>query len=209
MGKVFFDVGVSLDGYLAGPNARPGNPLGDGGPGIHAWMFKTAAFREHLGMTGGETTRDDDVLRQVFERTGAYVLGRRMFAEGEVGWPETAPFRAPVFVLTHHAREPWPRPGGTTFFFVTEGIASALAQARAAAGAKDVRISGGAATIRQFVAAGLIDEFTLHVAPVILGGGVKLMDPLRPADLVAEQVEVIASPLATHIRYRVLRGPVA
>jgi dihydrofolate reductase len=205
MSRVFFDVGVSLDGYIAGPNARPGNPLGDRGTSIHAWMFKTASFREHLGMAGGETTRDNEVVRQVFERSGAYVMGRRMFDEGEVGWPETAPFRAPVFVLTHNARPPWPRPGGTTFHFVTQGLANALEQARAAAGAKDVRISGGAATIRQFIAAGLVDEFTLHVAPVILGGGTRLMDHLRPADLAAEQIEVVDSPDATHIRYRVVR----
>jgi dihydrofolate reductase len=129
MSKVFFDVGVSLDGYLAGPNRGPGNPLGDRGTRIHTWMFQTASFLDHIGVSGGETSPDDDLVRRVFERAGAYVMGRRMFDEGEVGWPENPPFRAPVFVLTHSAREPWPRAGGNTFHFVTDGIASALAQA--------------------------------------------------------------------------------
>jgi dihydrofolate reductase len=204
MSSVFFDVGVSLDGYLAGPNARPGNPIGDGGPAIHNWMFQTAFFHERLGATGGETSRDNDLVKQVFERAGAYVMGRRMFDEGELGWPEEAPFRCPVFVLTHAAREPWPRKGGTTFYFVTDGIDSALEQARRAAGGKDVRVSGGAATIRQFLEAGIIDDFTLHVAPIVLGGGVRLMDHLRPGAFEAQQIEAIGSPLVTHIRYRVV-----
>ncbi|MBI3145403.1 MAG: dihydrofolate reductase family protein [Pseudogulbenkiania sp.] len=206
MSKVFFDVAVSLDGYIAGPNARPHNPLGDGGLGLHQWMFNTATFCERLGSGGGEASPDDALVRHVFERAGAYVLGRRMFDEGEVGWPENAPFRAPVFVLTHTPREPWVRPGGTTFFFVTDGIASALAQAQAAAGGKDVRISGGAATIRQYLAAGLIDEFTLHLAPVLLGSGVRLFDQLGPDQLTVEQTAVSHSPLVTHVTYRVVTG---
>jgi dihydrofolate reductase len=173
MGQVFFDVGVSLDGFIAGPNRRPGNPLGDGGIRIHEWLFRTAYFRELLGMPGGEASKDDGMVRAIFARAGAYVMGRRMFDEGEVGWPEEAPFHAPVLVLTHSPRDPWPRKGGTTFVFVADGIASALAQARAAAGGRDVRISGGAAAIRQF--------------------------------LEAEQQQVTSSPLAAHIRYRILR----
>jgi dihydrofolate reductase len=204
MSKVFFDVAVSLDGYIAGPNRGPHNPLGDGGLGLHQWMFQTATFLERLGSGGGEASPDDALVRHVFERTGAYVLGRHMFDEGEVSWPEDAPFRTPVFVLTHTPREPWVRLGGTTFFFVTDGIESALAQALAAAGGKDVRISGGAETIRQYLAAGLIDEFTLHLAPVLLGGGVLLFEPLGPEQLKVEQTTVSHSPLATHISYRVV-----
>lgn len=166
MTRVFVDVGVSLDGYIAGPNRGPGNPLGDGGTDIHKWMFQTASFLERIGLSGGESSDDDRLVREVFERAGAYVTGKRMFEEGEIGWPEDAPFRAPVFVLTHSPREPWPRKGGTTFYFVTDGIASALEQAKAAAGPKDVRISGGAQTITQYIKAGLIDELTLHLAPV-------------------------------------------
>jgi len=205
MSKIFFDVGVSLDGYIAGPNRGPGNPLGDGGTSIHEWMFQTASFLERIGLSGGETSPDDVLVKDVFERTGAYVMGKRMFEEGEVGWSENPPFRASVFVLTHSAREPWRRKGGTTFFFITDGIASALEQAKAAAGGKDVRVSGGAETIRQFITAGLIDEFTLHVVPVLLGTGVRLMDGLNPAGLGLEQVGVSNSPFVTHIKYRLSR----
>ena len=112
MSNVFIDVGVSLDGYLAGTNRGPGNPLGYGGTRIHEWMFQTASFLERIGLSGGETSPDDALVREVFERAGAYVMGSRMFDEGGVGWPENPPFRAPVFVLTHSAREPWPKEGG-------------------------------------------------------------------------------------------------
>ncbi len=205
MGKVFVDVGVSLDGYIAGPNRGPHNPLGDRGTSIHKWAFQTATFLERIGLKGGQTSNDDALIKEVFDRAGAYVMGRRMFDEGEVGWPENPPFRAPVFVLTHSVRQPWSRKGGTTFFFVTDGIASALQQATAAAGGKDVRVSGGAATIRQYIEAGLIDELTLHVAPMLLGTGVRLFEHLGPDALSLEQSEVSSSPLVTHVKYRVVR----
>ena len=204
MSTVFVDVGLSLDGYLAGPNRGPGNPLGDGGPSIHGWLFETATFRDMLGLPApARQSPDDDLVREVFRRAGAYVMGRRMFDEGEVGWPENPPFRAPVFVLTNVARAPWPRPGGTTFHFVTDGFASALGQAKAAAGGKDVRISGGAETIRQYLLAGLIDEMTLHVAPMLLGDGLRLFDTLKPSDLKLAQQGVRSSPLTTHITYQI------
>lgn len=201
--KVFFDVGLSLDGYMAGPNAKPGNPLGDGGPAMHGWVFETASFRELFGIPGGDSSSADDALiRRLFSRTGAYVMGRRMFDEGEVGWPENPPFRAPVYVLTHSPREPWVRQGGTTFHFVTDGIESALAQAKAAAGGKDVRISGGADAIRQYIQAGLVDECTLHVAPSLLGAGLRLFDRLAPGELKLETVNAASSKLVTHLDYR-------
>jgi dihydrofolate reductase len=204
--KVFFDVGLSLDGYMAGANARPGNPLGDGGPAMHGWVFETASFRELFGIPGGDSNSADDALiRRLFSRTGAYVMGRRMFDEGEVGWPENPPFRAPVYVLTHSPREPWVRQGGTTFHFVTDGIESALAQAKAAAGDKDVRISGGADAIRQYIQAGLIDECTVHVTPALLGAGLRLLDPLAPEELKLETVSAISSKLVTHLDYRFAR----
>lgn len=206
MSKVFVDVGISLDGFIAGANRSPGNPLGDNGLSIHRWMFKTATFVELHSVVGGERSADDQLVKQVFARAGAYVLGRHMFDEGEVGWPENPPFRAPVFVLTHHPREPWVRKGGTTFYFVTDGIDSALSQARAAAGDKDVRIGGGADTIQQYLAAGLVDELTLHIAPVMLGAGLRLFDKLGPGQLAVEQLQVSSSPLATHISYKVLAG---
>ena len=205
MSKLFFDVAMSLDGYIAGPNRGPRNPLGDRGTTLHNWMFQTATFRRMIGLAGGETGEDDAVVRAVFERAGAHVMGRHMFEEGEIGWPEEAPFHAPVFVLTHTAREPWPRKGGTTFYFVTDGMTSALEQAKTAARGKEVRISGGAQTIRQYLKAGLVDEFTLHVAPVILGAGVSLFDHMAHDDFKAEQAQVIPSRLATHITYRVAR----
>jgi dihydrofolate reductase len=204
MSKVFVDVGLSLDGYLAGPNRSPGNPLGDGGPSIHGWLFETATFRDMLGLPApARQSPDDDLVREVFRRAGAYVMGRRMFDEGEVSWPENPPFRAPVFVLTNAVRAPWPRPGGTTFHFVTDGIASALGRAKAAAAGKDVRISGGAETVRQYLQAGLIDEMTLHVAPMLLGDGLRLFDTLKPSDLKLAQQGVRSSPLTTHITYQV------
>jgi dihydrofolate reductase len=202
---VFVDVGVSLDGYLAGPNRGPHNPMGGSSTRIHQWLFETASFREHIGLPGGcATSPDDAIVRAIFARAGAYVMGRNMFEEGEVSWPENAPFHAPVFVLTHTPRAPWPRPGGTTFHFVTDGMDSALAQARAAAGGKAVRISGGADTIRQYIRAGHVEEITLHIAPLLIGAGIRLLDGLSSEDLGLEQQDVTASPLVTHVRYRVL-----
>ncbi|MGJ7537127.1 MULTISPECIES: dihydrofolate reductase family protein [unclassified Variovorax] len=204
-GKVFFDVGISLDGCMAGPNAGPGNPLGDGGRAMHGWVFQTATFREILGIPGGggeQGTPDDERVKRVFARAGAYVMGRRMFDEGEVSWPENPPFRAPVYVLTHSPREPWVRLGGTTFHFVTDGLESALAQAKAAAGGKDVRISGGADTVRQYIKAGLVDECTIHVAPSLLGAGLRLLDGLAPEELKMTPVGAESSALVTHLDYR-------
>jgi dihydrofolate reductase len=202
--KVFFDTSVSLDGFVAGPNARPDNPLGDGGLRIHEWLFRTATFVRMAGGSGGDEHSTDDVqVQQAFARAGAHVIGRRMFDEGEVCWPEEAPFRMPVFVLTHHAREPWVRKGGTVFHFVTDGFTSALAQAKAAAGGKDVRIGGGADVIRQALDAGAIDDFTLHTAPVLLGSGTRLFDHPLPATI--EQTGASHSPHVVHAHYRVRR----
>jgi len=210
--KVFFDVAVSLDGFVAGPSARPGNPLGDGGLAIHRWMFETQAFARRLGDTSqlgdlvkpsNGDTNDDRLVDAVFERAGAYVMGRRMFDEGEVGWPEEAPFHAPVFVLTTKRREPWVRKGGTTFWFVTDGFTNALARAKDAARGKDVRIAGGADAIRQGLDDGAVDDFTLHVAPIVLGKGTRLFDHSRPLSI--EQTGASHSPLATHVHYRVRR----
>lgn len=204
MGKVFVSMGMSLDGFVAGPNAKPGNPLGDGGTRIHEWVYDVHAWRERQSAAGGrEGTADDRLVEENFARAGAYVMGRRMFDEGEVGWPEEAPFRAPVFVLTNAPREPWVRKGGTTFFFVTDGPHSALARAREAAGDKDVQISGGADTVRQFLNAGLVDEVEVHLAPVLLGSGTRLFEGVDPDRVMLERDRVIDSPKVTHIRYRV------
>lgn len=165
MGKVIVDMGMSLDGFIAGPNSDPQNALGDGGMQIHQWVYDLEAWRERQSLAGGKTNPDDEVVREANARVGAYVMGRRMFDEGEVGWPDPPPFRAPVFVLTNHARETWVRQGGTTFTFAADGIESALEQARAAAGGKDIRVAGGANTVQQSIEAGLLDEIQIHLAP--------------------------------------------
>ncbi|MFC3997378.1 dihydrofolate reductase family protein [Nocardiopsis sediminis] len=203
MADVFASLGMSLDGYIAGPNAHPGNPLGDGGTRIHQWMFGVESWRDRQGLEDGRTDRDDAVVEEGFERAGAYVMGRRMFDEGEVAWGDPPPFHAPVFVLTSSPREPWVRQGGTTFTFVTDGVESALAQARTAAGGKDVQVSGGASAVRQFLNAGLIAELELHIAPLLLGGGVRLLDGVDPR-ITFEPGRVVASPAVTHLRYRVM-----
>ena len=205
MGTVHASLGMSLDGFVAGPNAGPNNPLGDGGMRIHRWVYDLEGWRERQSLQGGKTNPDDEVSRETYDRTGAFVMGRRMFDEGEVGWPDPPPFRAPVFVLTKRAREPWVRQGGTTFMFVTDGVESALEQARAAAGEKDVLVSGGANTLGQFVEAGLLDELQIHLAPVLLGEGVRLFEGIDPENVELERTRVIDSPRVTHLRYRVVK----
>ena len=204
MGTVHASLGMSLDGFIAGPNAGPDNALGDGGMRIHRWVYDLEAWRESQGLAGGRTNQDDEVSKETYSRTGAFVMGRRMFDEGEVGWPDPPPFQAPVFVLTNHPREPWVRQGGTTFTFVTEGPESALEQAKAAAGDKDVQIAGGANTIQQFLEGGLLDELQIHLAPVLLGDGVRLFERIDPERVELEPARVIDSPRVTHLRYRVV-----
>src|SRR5215217_5956036 len=205
MGKVHADISMSLDGFVAGANAGPQNALGDEGDRIQQWMYDVESWRERQSLEGGQSNQDDEVSKERFARSGAYVMGRRMFDEGEVGWADPPPFRAPVFVLTRQAREPWVRQGGTTFTFVTDGIESALKQARAATGDKDVRIAGGANTVQQCIEAGLIDELQIHLAPVLLGDGVRLFEHTGPEHVELEKTQVIDSPKVTHLRYRVVK----
>jgi dihydrofolate reductase len=202
MSRVFFDMGMSLDGFIAGEHRGPKNPLGDGGATIHQWCFAQQRFRKGLGLgDDGETGEDNRIIGEIFDRIGANVMGKRMFEEGEANWPEEAPFHTPVYVLTHEERKPWERKGGTTFFFVNDGIESALAQARRAAGDKDVRISGGADAIRQYLNAGLVDEFQLHYAPVVLGTGLRLFEGVDKSRFKVEMVSAAPSPHVTHVRY--------
>jgi len=204
-------ISISLDGFVAGPNQSTENPLGEGGEGLHDWVVKTASWREQHGYEGGERGPDSDVVAAAVSGTGAYVMGRKMFGGGEGPWDESwqgwwgeePPFHVPVFVLTHHARDPLPLQGGTTFHFVTDGIEAALEQARAAAGDADVMVAGGASAISQYLAAGLLDELHLHIVPILLGGGARLLDDAGNPEL--EPVEVVASPAVTHVRYRVVR----
>ncbi len=204
MPKVFVDVGISLDGFIAGSNGGTKNPLGDGGIEIHNWMFKQKSFREHLGMVGGETNNsDNDIIENIFNRIGANIMGKKMFVEGEANWPEEAPFNCPVFILTDEKREPWERPGGTTFYFSNEDIHSVLQKAKKAAGNKDVRISGGANCIRQYINAGLVDEITLHLAPIILNKGVRLFENIDKEKFSITIKEVVSSTEVIHLFYSV------
>jgi dihydrofolate reductase len=203
---------MSLDGYVAGPDQSEENPLGIGGEELHEWMFPLRAFRETHGREGGEVNASTPVVEGHFENIGATVMGRNMFwgGTGPWGddpwrgyWGEDPPYHHPVFVLTHHARDPLEMQGGTTFHFVTDGIEPALEQAREAAGGKDVLVAGGAGAIQQYMAAGLLDEILVSLVPRFLGGGARLFDNLD-GERRLEQVEVIDAPGVTHIRYRAL-----
>src|SRR2546423_15616102 len=210
MSLIKCNLSISLDGFVAGPNQSQENPIGEGGMRLHEWMFATAAWRGQEGQEGGERSADSDVGAEMSDNVGAYVMGRNMFA-GPGAWDETwrgwwgeePPYHAPVFVITHHQRKPLPMQGGTTFHFVTSGIDPALEQARAAAKGKDVLVAGGASVARQCLAAGLLDELYLHISPVILGAGERLLDDVGQPKL--EIIKVVASPGVTHIKYALSR----
>jgi dihydrofolate reductase len=201
LAKVVFDITTSLDGFVAGPNDSLEQPLGEGGEKLHEWVYGLVSWREPHGLEGGETGRDSDVLDEAMRNLGAIIVGRRMFDLAQ-GWGEEPPFHMPVFVLTHQPREPLERQGGTTFTFV-EGIENALEQARTAAGDKDVAIGGGANAIQQYLSARLVDEFQIHIAPLLLGSGVRLFEQ-APTNVQLETTRVLESPLVTHLKYRVV-----
>lgn len=208
MSKVFFDVAMSLDGYIA-PDGMDMEHASDPSyknwakkwGDLQHWVFPLKFFRENLKIgEGGATGAENDMIERVFNRTGVSVMGKNMFTGGEQFWPEEAPFHTPVFVVTHTVRQPWQRPGGTTFSFVNDGIESALRQAREAAGDRDIRIAGGANLIQQFLNAGLIDEFTIHYAPVVFGGGELLFKDI--ADTAQFRIrDAVVGKYATHITY--------
>ena len=210
MTKVRFTITMSVDGYVAGPEQSAEDPLGKGGLALHEWVFPTRSFREMTGEDGGDTGLDDERLRAWNAGIGAHIMGRNMFGpiRGDWGdeswrgwWGDEPPYHAPVFVLTHHAREPLEMEGGTTFHFVTDGIEAALERAADAAGDKDVAIPGGASTAQQYLRAGLVDEMDLHVVPVILGGGERLFANLDGGPSGFECVELVSSPAVAHFRY--------
>ncbi len=168
-------------------------------------MFVQKAFWEHLGIDGGkEDGPDGKYIRETIARTGAYIMGKRMFEEGEALWPEDL-FKADVFVMTHEKRDPWIQKGSTTFYFINDGLQSALEKARESAKGKDIRIQGGANTIQQYLNAGLIDEFFIHIAPVFLGTGVRLFDGMDKDKYDFQIAEVMPSDLTTHVRYNLRR----
>jgi dihydrofolate reductase len=215
MGAVVCNLSMSLDGFIAGPNQTLEQPLGEGGEGLHQWAFAAASWRERHGLSGGEANPDSEVVEETLRNTGATVMGRRMFSGGEGRWEEDPnadawwgddpPFGHPVFVLTHHAREPVAKQGGTTFNFVTDGIEAALERARAAAGEGDVSVAGGANVVQQYLGAGLLDELQIHLVPVLLGNGVRLLDRLDSERIEVQKSRVIDSPAVTHLSYRVVR----
>lgn len=216
-GKVFFSVSMSLDGYVAPEPAAVDDlfaPENQDDPQVRRWMaqwmelqqwiFPQRFFRENLKLgEGGEEGRDNDIARETYQRTGASVMGKRMFDLGEKSWPEEAPFHTPVFVVTHTGRDPWERPGGTTFHFVDEGIGRALDQAREAAGDRDVRIAGGGATILEYLNAGLVDEFSITLSPVLFGAGTRLFDGVDASRIALEPVRAEPTRRVTHLTYAV------
>jgi dihydrofolate reductase len=213
MTRLISDISVSLDGFVAGPRQTLEKPLGEGGEQLHEWAFRLATFRERHGMEGGARDADDEIAAESLGATGAVVMGRRMFSGGAGPWEDDPnaggwwgddpPFGVPVFVLTHHAREPMVLQGGTSFTFVTGGVEAALERARAAAAGKDIALAGGASVIQQCLKAGLLDELQVHVAPVLLGDGVRLFEPLGIEPFELEATRVVSSPYVTHIRYRI------
>ena len=215
MSQLILDISTSLDGYVGGPTPTMDDPLGTGEVSLHEWAFALKAFRETHGMEGGEVTDETPMVQEYLARQGATIMGRKMYSGGSGPWEddpnasgwwgEDPPFHHPVFVLTHHEREPLPRNGGTTFHFVTDGIESALERAREAAGDKDVAIGGGAKVAPQYLRAGLVDEVNLHITPVLLGAGERLFDDhLAEPPATWERVGLVDGPNGTiHARYRV------
>jgi dihydrofolate reductase len=215
MSKLRFNITMTLDGYIAGPNQSVEHPIGEGTQHLHDWLFRLNTFREmHGDESRGETGVDDDVLKEAFADVGATIMGRNMFgggpgpwkgAEWKGWWGDSPPFHNPVFVLTHYPRDPIVMQGGTTFHFVTDGIESALRQAMKAAGGKDVSLGGGAQAVQQYLAAGLVDEMQLNVVPMILGRGERLFDNVPASDLKLEPVRTLEGNGVTHLKYRVVR----
>jgi dihydrofolate reductase len=208
MSRLKLNITMSIDGFVAGPDQSLENPLGIGGEKLHEWLVPLKAFRESHGHEGGEVNASTRFAEDILAGAGATIMGRNMFGGGPGPWRDESwtgwwgddpPYHHPVFVLTHHEREPVQMQGGTTFHFVTDGIESALDQARAAAGEQDVSLGGGASVAQQYLAAGLLDEIVVSIVPLVLGGGARLFDNLGDAQL--EQLEAVEAPGVTHIRY--------
>jgi dihydrofolate reductase len=205
------EISMSLDGFVAGPNATLAEPLGAGGEQLHEWVVRLASWRRYHGLEGGETSADDELAEEIFSSIGATIMGRRMFSGGAGPWEQDSnadgwwgdepPFHHPVFVLTHHPREPVAKEGGTTFTFVTDGIEAALEQAEAAAGDLDVRIAGGADVAQQYLWAGLIDTMHLHIAPLLLGSGTRLFGDPGGEPIKLEPVRAIQGRDVVHLTF--------
>jgi len=209
--KLRFRISMSLDGFVAGPSQSVDNPLGIGGPRLHEWALALAVARAQLGLEGGEVNESTPVVEEALANLGATVMGRNMFG-GHPGpwdakkpwngwWGVNPPFHHPVFVLTHYPRQPLEMEGGTTFTFVTDGIQTALQQARRAAGAKDVSLAGGAKAGQQYLAAGLVDEMEIHAVPTLLSSGERLFDGVGDDLHGLELVRTVAAPKVTHLKF--------
>ena len=211
MAGLTLDITMSLDGFVAGPNATLDEPLGEGGEQLHDWVVRLAVWREWHGLEGGETGPDDELVQEIIGSIGAHVMGRRMFSGGEGPWEDdpkadgwwgdNPPFHGPVFVLTHHPRETVAKDGGTSFIFVTEGIEAALEQAKTAAGDRDVGLSGGADVVQQYLRAGLVDTMHIHVAPLLLGGGTRLFDEPGGEPIQLKQTRVVQGRDVAHLTF--------
>jgi dihydrofolate reductase len=210
MPRLRLRISMSLDGFVAGPHQSVDNPLGIGGEGLHEWVVELAAWRAQQGMPGGVVTASTPVFEEELANVGATIMGRNMFG-GHPGpwsptepwqgwWGPNPPFHHPVFVLTHHARDPLTLEGGTTFTFVTGGIEQALEQARRAAGGKDVALGGGARAAREYLAAGLVDEMQIHLVPMLLGGGERMLDGIDDLHGL-RQVRAVVAPGVTHLTF--------
>lgn len=193
MGKVVSDISMSLDGFITGPNVRIGNGMVDDGDRLHDWMF------------GAKTDMDAKIVAEKNTSTGAVIMGKRMFDVGFEPWGDPPPFKMPVFVVTHEKRDPLSMQGGTTYNFVTDGIAAALDLAHAAAGDKNVGIWGGANIIRQYLNAGLLDEMKIQLIPILLGDGIRLFEGFDPDGIKLQKTNVIETPAATHFRFEVVK----
>jgi len=211
MSKLRFMIAMSLDGFVAGPSQSVENPLGIGGMRLHEWVFPLRAWKAMHGLPGGEVNESNRVVEESFANIGATIMGRNMFG-GHPGpwdsrkpwngwWGDTPPYHHPVFVLTHHAREPLELKGGTTFTFVTDGIEVALERARWAAGDKDVSLAGGAKAAQEYLVAGLVDEMQIHLVPTLLGSGERLFDGVGDDLHGLELVRTVAAPKVTHLKF--------
>jgi dihydrofolate reductase len=209
MGRVKLSITMSLDGFVAGPNQSESDPLGVGGAPLHSWLVSLKAFRETHGEEGGEVNASTPYAEEILGNVGATIMGRNMFGGGPGPWDDAwrgywgdnPPYHHPVFVLTRHPRQPLEMKGGTTFHFVTDGIESALDQARAVAGDQHVSIGGGASVAQQYLAAGLLDEMVVSLVPILLGGGARLFENLGEPPPTLRQVEAVEAPGVTHLRY--------
>jgi dihydrofolate reductase len=214
MSKLRCQISISLDGFVAGPNQSKENPLGEGGERLHDWVVALAAWRQSHGLQGGEVNESTRIIEESVENVGAGVMGRNMFGPVRGGawgdeqwmgwWGDNPPYHYPVFIVTHYPRDPVEMEGGTTFHFVTDGIESALEQAREAAGGKDVKLYGGGHIVQQYLAARLLDELELHVVPELLGDGARIFGNLGDAEVQLEQVRAVEAPGLTHLKYRVV-----